>query len=191
VVWVRTSFESAIAPGPKDWDLNVQQFSITEERRTAVDFSSPYYTTTQAVVTVEGSAAADAGSIADLAELNVGVPSGTTSYTVAAQELGEDSLSVFNSAEDTVLALNSGQIDAFVIDLPSAFYLSGVELEGGLIVGQFDTSEGGDEFGFVLPKDSPNTAAVTEAVDALREDGTLAEIEAEWLSTSVDVPVLN
>ncbi|GIG53655.1 ABC transporter substrate-binding protein [Demequina activiva] len=191
VVWVRTSFESAIAPGPKDWDLNIQQFSITEERRTAVDFSSPYYTTTQAVVTVEGSAAADAGSIAELAELNVGVPSGTTSYTVAAEQLGEDNLSVFNSAEDTVLALNSGQIDAFVIDLPSAFYLSGVELEGGLILGQFATSEGGDEFGFVLPKDSPNTAAVTRAVDALREDGTLAEIEAEWLSTSVDVPVLN
>lgn len=191
VVWVRTSFESAIAPGPKDWDLNIQQFSITEERRTAVDFSSPYYTTTQAVVTVEGSAAADASSIADLAELNVGVPSGTTSYTVAAEQLGEDNLSVFNSAEDTVLALNSGQIDAFVIDLPSAFYLSGVELEGGLILGQFDTSEGGDEFGFVLPKDSPNTDAVTEAVDALREDGTLADLEAEWLSTSVDVPVLS
>ena len=191
VEWVRTSFESAIAPGPKDWDLNIQQFSITDERENAVDFSSPYYTTTQAVVTVEGSAAADASSIAELSELEVGVPSGTTSYTIAAEELGEDNLSVFNSAEDTVLALNSGQIDAFVIDLPSAFYLSGVELEGGLIVGQFDTSEGGDAFGFVLPNDSPNTAAVTEAVDALREDGTLADLESEWLSTSVDVPVLS
>jgi len=191
VEWVRTSFESAIAPGPKDWDFNLQQFSITDERRNAVDFSSPYYTTTQAVVTVEGSAAADAASIADLADVMVGVPSGTTSYTVAAEQLGEDNLAVFNSAEDTVLALNSGQIDAFVIDLPSAFYLSGVELEGGLIVGQFDTSEGGDEFGLVLPKDSPNTDAVTAAVDALREDGTLAAIEDEWLSASVDVPVLN
>ncbi|WP_297082508.1 ABC transporter substrate-binding protein [uncultured Demequina sp.] len=191
VVWVRTSFESAIAPGPKDWDFNLQQFSITDERRNAVDFSSPYYTTTQAVVTVEGSAAEGATAIAELSEYMVGVPSGTTSYTVAADQLGEDNLAVFNSAEDTVLALNSGQIDAFVIDLPSAFYLAGVELEGGLILGQFDTSEGGDDFGLVLPKDSPNTDAVTEAVNALRQDGTLAAIESEWLSASVDVPVLD
>ncbi|WP_062530586.1 ABC transporter substrate-binding protein [Demequina rhizosphaerae] len=190
VVWVRSSFDSAIAPGAKDWDMNIQQFSITEERKNAVDFSSPYYTTTQAVVTVEGSAAADATSVADLADLTVGVPSGTTSYTVAAEVLGDQNLAVFNSSEDTVLALNSGQIDAFVIDLPSAFYLAAVELDGGKILGQFEDATGGDEFGFVLPKGSALTAAVTEAVDALTEDGTLAAIETEWLSDAVDVPVL-
>ncbi|MDN4483634.1 ABC transporter substrate-binding protein [Demequina lignilytica] len=190
VVWVRSSFDSAIAPGAKDWDLNIQQFSITEERKAAVDFSSPYYTTTQAVVTVEGSAAADATSVEALAGLAVGVPSGTTSYTIAAEVLGEDNLSVFNSSEDTVLALNSGQIDAFVIDLPSAFYLAAVELDGGVILGQFEDATGGDEFGFVLPKGSALTEPVTAAVDALREDGTLASIEAEWLSDAVDVPVL-
>ncbi|MDN4477589.1 ABC transporter substrate-binding protein [Demequina sp. SYSU T00039] len=190
VVWVRSSFDSAIAPGAKDWDLNIQQFSITEERKAAVDFSSPYYTTTQAVVTVEGSAAADATTVEALAGLAVGVPSGTTSYTIAAEVLGEDNLSVFNSSEDTVLALNSGQIDAFVIDLPSAFYLAAVELDGGVILGQFEDATGGDEFGFVLPKGSALTEPVTAAVDALREDGTLASIEAEWLSDAVDVPVL-
>ncbi|SEJ36207.1 ABC transporter substrate-binding protein [Demequina mangrovi] len=190
VVWVRSSFDSAIAPGAKDWDLNIQQFSITEERKNAVDFSSPYYTTTQAVVTVEGSAAADAASVADLADLKVGVPSGTTSYTVAAEVLGDQNLAVFNSSEDTVLALNSGQIDAFVIDLPSAFYLAAVELDGGKILGQFEDATGGDEFGFVLPKGSALTEAVTGAVDALTEDGTLAAIETEWLSDAVDVPVL-
>ncbi|WP_062296533.1 ABC transporter substrate-binding protein [Demequina maris] len=190
VVWVRSSFDSAIAPGAKDWDMNIQQFSITEERKNAVDFSSPYYTTTQAVVTVEGSAAADAASVADLADLKVGVPSGTTSYTVAAEVLGDQNLAVFNSSEDTVLALNSGQIDAFVIDLPSAFYLAAVELDGGKILGQFEDATGGDEFGFVLPKGSALTEAVTAAVDALTEDGTLAAIETEWLSDAVDVPVL-
>jgi len=191
VVWVRTSFESAIAPGPKGWDLNIQQFSITPEREGAVDFSSSYYTTSQAIVMLEDSPAAAATSLADFAQLNVGVASGTTSYTVAAQELGKDNLSVFNSAEDTVLALTSGQIDAFVTDLPTAFYLASVELDGGLIAGQFASNEGGDEFAFVLPNDSPNTATVSAAVDALNADGTLGALETEWLSSAVDVPVLN
>lgn len=191
VVWVRASFESSIAPGPKNWDLNIQQFSITEERESAVDFSTSYYTTTQAVVATGDSPAVSATSLADFAHLKVGVPSGTTSYTVAAAQLGGDNLAVFNSAEDTVLALNSGQIDAFVTDLPTAFYLASVEFDDGVVVGQFNSSEGGDEFGFVLPNDSPNTATVSAAVDALRDDGTLAAIEAEWLSSAVNVPVLN
>lgn len=191
VEWVRASFESSIAPGPKDWDLNLQQFSITEERENAVDFSTPYYTTSQAIVTTEGSPAATATSLADFEHLKVGVPSGTTSYTVAAEALGADNLAVFNSAEDTVLALTSGTIDAFVTDLPTAFYLASVEFDNGVIVGQFGSHEGGDDFGFVLPNDSPNTATVSVAVDALREDGTLAALETEWLSSAIDVPVLN
>lgn len=191
VEWVRTTFDAAIAPGAKDWDLNIQQFSITEERRTAVDFSSPYYTTTQAVVTVEGNAAAEATTVDELADATVGVAVGTTSYTVAAEAFGEDTLQVFNSVGDVVGALNAGQIDAFVTDLPGAFYSAAVEVEGGVILGQFAGNEGGDEFGFVLPLESPNTEAVTAAVDMLREDGTLADLEAEWLSDAVDVPVLD
>lgn len=191
VQWVRTTFDSAIAPGAKDWDFNIQQFSITDERQQAVDFSSPYYTTTQAIVSVEGNDAASAGSVADLEGAAVGVAVGTTSYTVAAEALGEDNLQVFNSVGDVVGALNSGQIDAFVTDLPGAFYSAAVEVENGVIVGQFAGSEGGDEFGLVLPKDSALTQAVTAAVDALREDGTLAELESQWLSEAVDVPVLD
>ena len=189
VVWVRSSFDSAIAPGPKDWDLNLQQFSITEDRKQAVDFSSPYYTTTQAIIATESSAAADATTLDDLKDVVVGVASGSTSYTIAAEALGDD-LSVFNSNEDGVLALTSGQIDAFVIDLPSAFYLANVEIDGGVILGQFESSAGGDEFAFVLPKNSELTSAVSEALDALDADGTLQAIQDEWLSAAVDVPVL-
>ncbi len=190
VVWVRTTFDSAIAPGPKDWDFNLQQFSITEGRKQAVDFSSAYYVTTQAVVTVEGSPAAEATSISDLKGVNVGVASGTTSYTLAAEKLGEDALSVFNNNDDVVLALQSDQIDALVVDLPTAFYLAAAVLDGGIVLGQFEGTDGGDEFGLVLPKGSPLTAAVTAAVDRLREKGTLAELEATWLSEAVSVPVL-
>jgi polar amino acid transport system substrate-binding protein len=190
IVWSRTGFEAAIAPGPKDWDLNIQQFSVTDERKKAVDFSSPYYTTTQAVVATKGSSAASAKSIADLAKAKVGVASGTTSYTVAKKELGTDNLAVFNSVDDVVLALKSGQIDAMITDLPGAFYVTSAQLDNGVVVGQFADANGGDDFAIVLPKNSPNTAAVTQAVDALRADGTLAALEKKWLSDAVNVPVL-
>ncbi|MFB7249469.1 ABC transporter substrate-binding protein [Microbacterium sp. NPDC056234] len=190
IVWVRTTFDGAIAPGPKDWDLNIQQFSITDERKNAVDFSSPYYTTTQAVVAVGSSPAASSTTIDELKEAKVGVASSTTSYTVAKEQLGDASLSVFNSVDDVVLALKSGQIDAMITDLPGAFYVVGAQLDDGVVSGQFADADGGDDFGIVLPKGSALTEDVTAAVDALREDGTLDELQQEWLSDAVDVPVL-
>lgn len=190
VVWVRTTFDAAIAPGPKDWDFNIQQFSITEERAEFVDFSSPYYVTSQAILTTEGSAFADADSLEDLAGATIGVMAGTTSYTQAAAVFGESALQVFNNNDDVVLALSSDQVDAIVTDLPSAFFISAVQLDAGVIIGQLEGTGEGDAFGLVLPKGSLLTAAVTAAVDALREAGKLAEIEQQWLSDAVDVPVL-
>jgi polar amino acid transport system substrate-binding protein len=193
VVWVRTTFDEAIAPGPKDFDFNLQQFSITEERAESVDFSSPYYETTQVVITTEASAAAGAESIADLQDLLIGAQVGTTSLDAIEQQIQPTAgAQVFNSNDDAKLALEAGQVDAIVVDLPTAFYLTGVELTGGLIIGQLPKPDGksGDEFGLVLPKDSPLTADVTAAVDALREDGTLQEIADEWLAEAADAPVL-
>lgn len=191
VVWVRSNFDSAIAPGPKDWDMNVQQFSITDERKEAVDFSSPYYTTTQAVVTTGASPVAGATSVAELESVPVGVMSATTSYQVAADQLGTTNLSVFNSNDDAVAALQSGQVDAIVVDLPTAFYLAGAVLDDGKVVGQLpDSSAGGDELAYVLPKDSALTTPVTEAVDALRADGTLDELQQKWLGGTAAAPVL-
>lgn len=191
VVWVRTTFDSAIAPGAKDWDFNLQQFTITAERRNAVDFSSPYYTTAQAVVALEGSPATTATSAADLKELTFGVQAGTTSASIfeAAVEPTTQPL-IFNSSQDTVQALKGGQVDAIVVDLPTGLYLAAAELDGGVVVGQFADTAGGDDFGLVLPKGSPMTDPVTAAVDALREAGTLEQLETEWLSDSIDVPVL-
>ncbi len=191
VVWVRTTFDEAIAPGPKAFDFNLQQFSITEERRAAVDFSSPYYETTQAVITTEASAAAGATSIADLKDLLIGAATGTTSFdAIEAQIAPTAGAQAFNSNDDAKLALESGQVDAIVVDLPTAFFLTGVELTGGLIIGQLEASTGGDAFGLVLAKDSPITAAVTAAVDALRSSGRLQEIADEWLADATNAPVL-
>ncbi|QZY52496.1 ABC transporter substrate-binding protein [Leucobacter tenebrionis] len=190
VEWVRTSFDSAIAPGPKDFDLNIQQFSATEDRKKAVDFSTPYYETTQAVVAAGGTKAAEAKSIADLKDAAIGVASGTTSLTVAEDVIAPTSdLQVFNNVDDAVAALQNGTIDALVTDLPGAFYVRDAQLDDGVIVGQLDSSEGGDEFAFLLPKGSSLTADVSAAVDALREDGTLDALVTEWIADQ-GAPVL-
>jgi polar amino acid transport system substrate-binding protein len=192
VVWVRTTFEEAIAPGPKDFDFNLQQFAITDERKQNVDFSSPYYETTQVVVTAGDSPAADATSIADLKPLLIGAQTGTTSLAAIESAIAPDQgAQVFNTNDDAKLALESGQVDAIVVDLPTAFFLAGVELTDGAIVGQLPVEAGtSEQFGLVLEKDSPLTADVTAAVDALREDGTLDELAEEWLASAGDAPVL-
>ncbi len=192
VEWVRTSFDSVIAPGPKNFDMNIQQFSITPEREQVVDFSSPYYVTTQGVLTVEGSAAAGAKSLADLKDVKFGVAAGSNSAKIIEEQIDpSQEIGVFNSNDDAIAALTAGQIDAVVTDLPTVLYLAAAELDGkGVVVGQFDTSEGGDEYAFLLPKDSPLTAAVTEAVDALREDGTLDSLAQKWLADNAGAPVL-
>jgi polar amino acid transport system substrate-binding protein len=192
VVWVRTGFDEAIQPGPKTFDFNLQQFSITDERKATIDFSSPYYSTPQAVITIDSSPVAGATSIADLADAVIGAQTGTTSLeTIGAVIKPSSDAQVFNTNEDAVLALQSGQIDALVVDLPTAFYLTGVELDGGVLIGQLPAADGvTDDWGLVLDKDSTLTPSVTAAVDALREDGTLDEIASEWLGADAGAPVL-
>ncbi|MFN4001453.1 transporter substrate-binding domain-containing protein [Microcella sp.] len=192
VVWVRTSFEAAIQPGPKDFDFNLQQYTITDERAENVDFSSPYYATPQAVVTVEGSPAAEAGSLADLSGLLIGAATGTTSFTAIEEQITPTAgAQAFNTNDDAVLALQNGTVDAIVVDLPTAFFLTGVILDGGVLLGQLPADAGiSDEWGLVLAKDSPLTAAVTAAVDALRDSGRLAEIADEWLGADAGAPIL-
>jgi polar amino acid transport system substrate-binding protein len=192
VVWVRTTFDAAIAPGAKDFDVNLQQYSITEERRANVDFSSSYYSAPQAVITIEGSKAAGVTDIAGLKGLLVGAASGTTSFTVIEEVIAPTAgAQAFNSNDDAVLALTSGQIDALVVDLPTAFYLTGASLDAGVLLGQLPPAAGvSDEWGFVLPKASKLTAAVTKALDELKADGTLDAIIAKWLGADAGAPVL-
>ncbi|CAN5461202.1 ABC transporter substrate-binding protein [soil metagenome] len=192
VVWVRSTFDQAIAPGDKDFDFNLQQFSITDQRKADVDFSSPYYETTQTVITVTGSKAENATSIADLKGYLIGAQTGTTSFDAIEKQIKPTAgAQAFNSNDDAKLALQSGTVDALVVDLPTAFYLTGAELDGGKIIGQLPKRTGtGDELGLVLAKGSPLTTKVTAAVDALRADGTLDKLATTWLASSADAPVL-
>ncbi|SHF97704.1 transporter substrate-binding domain-containing protein [Geodermatophilus nigrescens] len=197
VTWTRVPFNAAIQPGPRPFDFDINQFSITEERRQAVDFSSPYYTVSQAVITTAGSAADGAASLDELRGLRLGAQVATTSLDVLTTVIDPESDPVvFNTNDDAKLALQNGQVDAIVVDLPTAFYITAAELDNGVIVGQIEDSgesstAEGDQFGLLLAKDSPLTDCVSQAVDALREDGTLADLEQQWLSDVADAPVLS
>jgi polar amino acid transport system substrate-binding protein len=191
VVWVRTPFDTVISPGPKDFDFNIQQFSISEQRKKAVDFSSPYYVTAPALVSIKGNAGADATSVADLKDVVIGGAVGTTTLT-AVEDLVDPSKEVqtFNSNEDAVQALRTNAIDVLAVDLPTALYLANAELDNGVVVGQLDSDQGGEEFGLLLEKDSPLTDPVTKAVDELRDEGVLDDLAKQWLTDTAGAPVL-
>lgn len=191
VEWTTASFDQIIAPGAKSYDFAINQVSISDERRKNLAFSSPYYETTQAVVTLEGSPAADAAALADLKDVRIGAMVGSTSLTSAQNTIAPTTpVSPFNDNDQVKQALTSGLVDAIVVDLPTALYITAAELDGGVLVGQLPGSAGGDQFGLVLDLESPLTADVSAAVDALREDGTLAELEAQWLTDAAGAPVL-
>lgn len=182
VEWVRTSFESAIAPGPKNFDVNIQQYTITEERKQGVDFSSPYYAASQSIVAVKGGAADGVTDVAGLKDLVIGAMANSTSaLTLEALDAGIEP-KLYNSNEDATAALGAGQIDAIVLDTPTAYVAVNFYIEDSFFVGELPKAGIEDEWGMLLAKDSPLTDDVSAAVDALREDGTLAALEEEWLS---------
>jgi polar amino acid transport system substrate-binding protein len=191
VKWTVEPFNSSYAPGPKDFDFDVNEISITPPREKAVDFSSPYYTANQAVVALKDSAAAGASSIADLKDATIGVQIGTTSLSAVEETIDPSSKpEVFNSSNDVVTALKNEQIDAVVVDLPTALYLTAAQVPAATVVGQF-SAPGGDRWGALLAKGSPLTACVSEAVDELRASGELARITKRWMSQAAGAPELN
>ncbi|HEY0536148.1 MAG TPA: ABC transporter substrate-binding protein [Actinoplanes sp.] len=191
VTWVSVTFNNAIAPGPKKFDFDINEFSITPERRTAVDFSSPYYLVRQTVITTKGSKISGAKSIAELKTAKLGAQVGTTSYQAITDLIKPNGRpQVFNNNDDALAALKNGTVDGIVVDLPTAFYMTGAQLDNGVIVGQLPQIGVPEQFGLVLDKDSPLTACVSKAVDTLRNDGTLAVLEKTWLASTGGAPEL-
>lgn len=190
VKWTEESFNSSFAPGPKDFDFDVNQISITPVREKAVDFSAPYYTANQAVVALKSSDAASAKTLEELQDAKLGVQVGTTSLEAAEAEIEPSSRpEVFNSSNDVVQALKNEQIDAVVVDLPTALYLTAVQVPEATVVGQF-SAPGGDQWGALLQKDSPLTACVSEAIDELESSGELQKITDRWMSQAAGAPEL-
>jgi polar amino acid transport system substrate-binding protein len=159
VEWTVVPFNASYRPGPKDFDFDVNQISITPQRARRVDFSEPYYTAPQAVVAAKGSPAAGATSLAELQDAVIGVQIGTTSLdAVNASIKPSKQPKVFDDSNAVVTAIKQDQVDAVVVDLPTALFLTAVELPNACVVGQFD-APGGDEWGALLEKDSPLTRA--------------------------------
>lgn len=190
VEWVVEPFNSSYRPGPKNFDFDVNQISITPKRAQAVDFSSPYYTADQALVALKGSGFENATSLADFADASIGVQIGTTSLEAVEATIQPSSEPrVFDTSNDVVSALKQGQVDAIVVDVPTAFFLTAVQVPKGEIVGQFP-APGGDEWGALLAKDSPLTACVSAAVDELESTGELEELNQRWIKDVAQAPVL-
>jgi polar amino acid transport system substrate-binding protein len=182
-------FNSSYAPGPKDFDFDINQISITPEREKAVDFSKPYYVAPQAVVLGKDSDL-QVSSLADLKDATIGVQIGTTSLD-AVREVVDPATDpkVFNDSNDVVTALKQGQVDAIVADLPTAFYITAAQVPGSKIAGQFN-APGGDSFGLLLEKDSELTPCVDRAIESLESSGELKQITDRWMGEAAGAPEL-
>jgi polar amino acid transport system substrate-binding protein len=191
VTWTKVPFNASYAPGPKKFDFDINQISITAGRAKVVDFSNGYYSAAQAIIAVKGSPAASATSLADLKQYKIGAQTGTTSLTAIRDQIQPNSDAVvFKNTNDAKTALANGQVDAIVADLPTAFYLVAAEIDHGTIVGQFPSAGEPEQFGMLFAKGNPLVSCVNQALAAITSDGSLAAIEKKWLSDTVNVPVL-
>ena len=194
VAWVRTSFDEAVQPGAKNFDFNLQQYSITEERKQTISFSDPYYSTNQAIVGYADSPAVGATTVEALKELKFGVQSGTTSLQFIVDNIAPTTEPyVYDDNAAAKAALEAKQIDAIVVDLPTALYISAVEIEGSTVIGQFPASDGmaPDQFGLVFDLDNPLVDCVNVALQSIKDSGELATIEQTWLSENISAPVIS
>jgi polar amino acid transport system substrate-binding protein len=190
---VRTTFDEAIQPGPKNFDFNLQQYTITPERAESIAFSDPYYTSNQAIVGLLGSASEGVESLDDLKTLQFGVQVGTTSLQFVEDVIAPDKdVLVYDDNVAVKAAMEANQIDAAVFDLPTALYVSAVEIPNSAVVGQFpqDAGPGSDEFGLVLEQGNELVDCVNAAIAALESSGELEQITDEWMIAGDVAPVI-
>jgi polar amino acid transport system substrate-binding protein len=195
VEWVVVPFNQSFRPGEKSFDFDINQISVTAERDRAVDFSDSYYDVNQALVAREGTELANATSIEEIKPHQLGAQVGTTSLALIEERIapGQEPR-VYDTSNDVVSAINAGQIDGIVVDLPTAFFLVGSEeVKNGKVVGQFATEGGGEQehFGMLFEEGNPLRDCVNQALTELRDEGTLEEIQQEWLSEKTSAPVLD
>jgi polar amino acid transport system substrate-binding protein len=191
VKWVVEPFDASYAPGPKSFDFDINEISITPTRAKVVTFSTPYYTNPQGIIVAANSPYAHAKSLADLKSANIGVQIGTTSLTAVTQRIKPTHQpQVFNTSSDVVEAFKIGRVNAIVVDLATAFDLTSTTLSHTTIAGQF-SAPGGDNWGLLMTKGSPLASCVDRAVDTLRSDGTLAQLDKRWIAAANSVPVLH
>jgi polar amino acid transport system substrate-binding protein len=187
VAWVTVPFNKSYAPGPKDFDFDINQISVTPEREEVVSFSDSYYDVTQALIVNDGTPIASATSVSDLKDYKFGAQIGTTSLQFINEVIQptQDS-QVYETTSDALTALKNGQIDGTVLDLPTASYSAG---KGQSVVGQFEST--GEHFGLLFEKDNPLVTCVNTVLDGMRTDGVLDDLETKYLADYLDVPTIS
>jgi polar amino acid transport system substrate-binding protein len=189
--FTRVTFDDAIQPGPKSFDYDLDEFTITAARAKEVDFSAPYYTVAQAVVGLKGSSAAKSHTLAAVQKLQLGAQVGSTSYSVITNQIKPlKAPRVYNDNNDAEAALQDGQIQGLVMDLPTAFEVTTGEVKGTTIIGQLPLAGQPSSFGALLNKGSPLTACVSKAINALQANGTLTKLQTKWLAKVGKAPEL-
>jgi polar amino acid transport system substrate-binding protein len=192
VTWVRTGFDEAIAPGDKSYDFNIQQYSITGDRDEVVDFSIGYYAVEQALVAAADSSVAEATSLADLKDERLGAAIGTTSLDYIDDVIQPDSEAlVFNDNAAAKAAFDARQVDGLVFDLPTAYYITAVEIPDASIVGVLPVEGDAEELGLLFEEGSPLVECIDDALQALIDDGTVAALQEEWLNQGGTIPTLS
>src|SRR5690348_10153629 len=192
VKWVVVPFNTSFAPGPKKFDFDINEISYTPARAKVVDFSDSYYNVNQAVVGKRGTKIAQATSSADLQDFKLGAQLGTTSYQYIKEFIKPAKQpAVFDTNDAAVAALKNGQIDGLVVDLPTAFYVTAVQVPNSKIVGQFPTGNAGERFGMVFQKGNKLVGCVNHALNQLKADGTLQQIQDKWLAKVGGAPILH
>jgi polar amino acid transport system substrate-binding protein len=190
VVWVRTGFDEAIAPGPKDYDFNLQQYSIREDRREVVDFSVAYYEPDKAVVALPDSPVASATSFEELREANWGATIGTTDLTYIEDIIGATDVAVYDDQAGTFQALQAGQIDATVVALPTALFATAVQVPEASITAVLPPDASDEGLGLLLEQGNPILSCIDAALETLRSDGVLDALATEWLGVGGDIPAI-
>jgi polar amino acid transport system substrate-binding protein len=191
VTWTYVPFNRSFAPGPKSFDFDINQISFTPARGKVVTFSRSYYNVNQAVVVLEGSKVASVRTLAALRSFKLGAQLGTTSYQYITSEIKPSSRpSVFQQNAAAVQALKNRQIDGLVVDLPTAFYVTAVQVPHSKILGQFPAPPGGEHFGMVFQKGNPLAVCVNRGLAALTKSGRLKRIQQQWLAKATGAPVL-
>ena len=189
IKWVEEPFNKSYAPGQKDFDFDVNQISITPEREEVVDFSDGYFNNNQGILALEDSEVADATSIADLKDAQLGAQVGTTSLDFINTVIQPESdPKVFDTTNDVKSALESGQIDGLVTDLVTTVYLRDFEIKGTEVIGQYPTDE---QFGMLFEEGNPLRTCVNEVLAEIKKDGTLDKLQEKWLEDYLSVPTLD
>jgi polar amino acid transport system substrate-binding protein len=189
VHWAYEPFNDSYAPGPKKFDFDINEISVTPQRASAVSFSVSYYNVEQALVALKGTPIVTRHTPSDLTGYVYGDQVGTTSLAFINNEIQPTATpKVFETLNDVKQALQTHQIAALVTDTPTAQYISSSQIPHSLMVARFPST--GEHYGLLFRKNDPLVSCVNKALETLTSNGTLRNLQKRYLQIYLSVPVI-